>query len=99
MEYFNIFIWVKNTGTITIDDMKSGDVFIGSAGNWARIPHTDFAAGSLPSWNYVVENATDWRQASTIQIKINYPDTLPTGTYRVKIIIPNGISTEYDFSM
>ena len=46
--YFNIFIWVKNTGTVTIDDMKSGDVFMGSTGSWGRIPHTDFASGCTP---------------------------------------------------
>jgi archaellum component FlaG (FlaF/FlaG flagellin family) len=97
--YFNIFIWVKNTGTVTIDDMKSGDVFIGSTGNWGRIPHTDFASGVLPSWNYTIENAAEWRQASTILIKLSYPAALTSGNYRVKIFIPNGLSDEYDFSM
>lgn len=97
--YFNIFIWVKNTGTVTIEDMKSGDVFIGSPGSWMRVPHTEYASGGYPNWSYVVENSSDWRQASTIQIKVDYASALPSGSYRVKIIIPNGISAEYDFSM
>jgi archaellum component FlaG (FlaF/FlaG flagellin family) len=97
--YFNIFIWVKNTGTVTIDDMKSGDVFIGSAGNWERVSHVEYASGGFPNWSYVVENSSDWRQSSTIQIKVNYTSALPSEIYRIKIIIPNGISAEYDFSM
>ena len=97
--YFNIFIWVKNTGTVTIDDMRSGDVFIGGAGDWKRIPHKDYAGVAFPSWSYTVENAEEWRQASTIQIKVDYPSALPSDSYRIKITIPNGISAEYDFSM
>jgi archaellum component FlaG (FlaF/FlaG flagellin family) len=97
--HFNLFIWVKNTGTITIDDVKSGDVFIGNEGNWVRVPNVSYAEGNYPSWDYEVENASDWRQASTIQIKISYATALTPGSYSIKIIIPNGLSKQYDFSM
>lgn len=97
--YFNILVWAKNTGTTTIDDMESGDIFVGSEEDWVRVPHSMFASGNVPNWNYKIENASEWRQASTIQIKINYSEPLPQGSYRVKIIIPNGISDEYYFSM
>jgi archaeal flagellar protein FlaG len=97
--YFNIFIWVKNTGTTTIDDVKSGDVFIGNEGNWVRVSQVSFANGSHPDWDYEIENADEWKQASTIQINVNYATPLAPGNYRIKIIIPNGLSEEYEFSM
>jgi archaellum component FlaG (FlaF/FlaG flagellin family) len=97
--FFNVFVWVKNTGTVTIDDMKSGDIFISNEENWIRIPHVEFSPDNYPNWNYEIENASEWRQASTIQIKINYLESLPQGSYRVKIFIPNGLSDEYYFSM
>ena len=96
---FNIFIWVKNTGTVTIEDMKSGDVFIGSAGNWERIANVEYAQGSLPNWDYVIENGSQWGQANTIEITLSYTSPLPPGEYRIKVIIPNGISDEIDFGM
>ncbi len=96
---FNVFLWVKNTGTVTIDDMQSGDVFIGSAGNWTRVSNVNFAQGSLPSWDYVVENGSQWSQAATIEITLSYSNPLPPGQYRIKVIIPNGVSDEIDFSM
>jgi archaellum component FlaG (FlaF/FlaG flagellin family) len=96
---FNLFIWVKNTGTVTIDDMQSGDVFIGSAGIWTRIPNINFAQGSLPSWDYVVENGSDWGQSNTIEISVSYASPLPPGEYTVKVTIPNGVSDEITFNM
>jgi len=96
---FDLFIWAKNTGTITIDDVKNTDVFIGHDGSWERINHYDYAGGNLPSWNYSVENGTAWTQASTIKIEISYTAPLSSGEYRVKFIIPNGIADEFDFSL
>jgi len=96
---FDIFIWVKNTGTITIDNMENGDVFLGSSGNWVRVPHEDYAGGTYPRWNYTVENGSEWMQAATLKICLSYNGALPSGEYRIKIIIPNGIADEYIFSM
>jgi archaellum component FlaG (FlaF/FlaG flagellin family) len=96
---FNIFIWIKNTGSVTIDDMKSGDVFIGNSGNWARVTNVEYSQGGLPSWDYVIENGSQWGQANTIEITLDYASALPRGGYRVKVIIPNGISDEIEFSM
>jgi len=96
---FDIFIWVKNTGTITIDNMENGDIFIGSEGYWTRIPHEEYAGEDYPRWSYIVENGDEWMQSTTLKVCISYNDSQPSGEYQTKIIIPNGISDEHNFSM
>jgi archaellum component FlaG (FlaF/FlaG flagellin family) len=96
---FDIFVWVKNIGATTLDNPENCDLFVESDGIITRIPHEDWAGGSLPSWDYTIENGTDWGQETTIMIEISYESALSAGDYSIKLIIPNGISDEYYFSM
>jgi len=96
---FDLYIWAKNTGTITIDDIKNADVFIGHDGSWERINYYDYAGGSFPYWSYTIENGTAWTQAGTLKIEVSYASSLTTGEYKIKLIIPNGISDEFEFSL
>jgi archaellum component FlaG (FlaF/FlaG flagellin family) len=96
---FDLFIWVKNIGSTRITNIENSDIFIGSQGDWTRILYKDWTGGALPSWDYVVENGTEWIQTNTIMIEVSCNSTLQSGEYHVKIIIPNGVSDEYDFSM
>lgn len=97
---FDIFIWVKNVGTTTIINVENSDIFIGSQGEWDSVPHEDYAGGSLPSWDYTIENGADeWGQTGTIQIEVSYSSPQQSGEYRTKIIVPNGVSDDYYFSM
>jgi len=98
--YFDLFVWMKNIGAETIVDTRRCDVFL--AGNqtaWAWIPHTDYAEGGYPQWDYVVENGTDWSTTTTMRIEISYESPLASGEYRIKVLIPNGVSDDYYFSM
>lgn len=98
--YFDIFVWVKNIGAESVVDIGRCDIFL--AGNqtvWAWIPHVDYAEGGYPQWDYVVENGTDWSTTTTLRIDISYESPLSTGEYNLKILIPNGVSDEYYFSM
>jgi archaellum component FlaG (FlaF/FlaG flagellin family) len=98
---FDVFIWVKNVGSEVVTGIDSCDVFI--AGNqtvWAWIPHTDYASGAYPQWDYSLENGTDWTRATTLKIEINYDNSpLPSGEYKTKVLIPNGVTDDYHFSM
>jgi len=97
---FDVFVWVKNIGTERVDDIARCDVFL--AGNnaiWAWIPYVDYAGGAFPRWSYVIENGTEWSTATTLKIEIHYSSALSSGLYNVKVMIPNGVSDEYDFSM
>jgi flagellar protein FlaG len=97
---FDVFVWVKNIGTEPVDDITRCDVFL--AGNntiWTWIPYVDYAGGSYPRWSYVIENGTEWGTATTLMIDIHYSSPLPSGPYNVKVMAPNGVSDEYDFSM
>lgn len=96
---FDIFIWVKNIGATTVDNAENCDLFIGSDGDSSRILHEDWAGGATASWNYTIENGTEWRQETTMMIEVSYDAPLSSGDYSIKLIIPNGISDEYHFSM
>jgi archaellum component FlaF (FlaF/FlaG flagellin family) len=95
----DVYIWVKNIGTQRIVDIASSDVFFGQEGNFERIPYVGDAGGALPSWDYTLENDTEWQTSATIKVTITYASDPGAGTYFIKFIIPNGISDEYYFSM
>ena len=96
---FDLFIWVKNVGSNEIINIENSDVFLGGQGSWSRILHEDWAGGAMPSWDYTIENGDEWIQSNTIMIEVSSNSTLQSGEYQIKLIIPNGISDEYDFSM
>ena len=94
-----VYIWVKNTGSSRITSIEESDVFFGKEDNFNRVPYVDDAGGSYPRWEYSLENGTEWTTGITLKITITYDSDPGTGTYFVKIVIPNGISDEYYFSM
>jgi len=94
-----VYIWVKNVGSSRIVSIEESDVFFGQDDNFSRISHVDDAGGSYPSWSYILENDTEWLTGVTLKVTITYEADPGTGTYFIKVIIPNGISDEYFFSM
>ncbi len=98
--YFDVFIWVKNVGTEPVVDVQRCDVFLADNQTvWAWIPHDGYAEGQFPQWDYAIENGADWSTATTLRIEISYESPLSSGQYRVKVLIPNGVSDDYYFSM
>jgi archaellum component FlaF (FlaF/FlaG flagellin family) len=95
----DIYIWVKNIGTQRIVNVEASDVFFGQEGDFERIPYVGDAGGAFPSWDYSLENDSQWLTSATIKVTVTYSSDPGTGTYFVKFIIPNGISDEYYFSM
>ncbi len=89
----DVLIWVKNVGSLKIAPPEACDLFFGPDGNFARIP---YGVGAVyPYWIASVEGtATEWRQGATLKIAIHYTSPLVAGTYFIKIVLPNGISTE-----
>jgi archaellum component FlaG (FlaF/FlaG flagellin family) len=94
-----IYIWVKNVGSQEIQSIDQSDLFFGEEGNFARIPNASDALGTHPSWNYTIENDTTWKVNATLKITITYDSDPGAGTYYIKVVIANGISDEYFFSM
>lgn len=94
-----VYLWVKNIGTQRIVTIEDSDLFFGLEDNFERIPYVDDAEGSYPSWDYILENDTEWKTSATIKITITYSSDPGTGTYFAKFIIPNGISDDFYFSM
>jgi hypothetical protein len=83
-----VYVWVKNVGSSSIGGIQSSDIFWGPEGNFARVTY----GGTVkPYWDYVIENGTKWTPTATMKITIYLP-AAPSGTYFLKIVIPNGIS-------
>jgi archaeal flagellar protein FlaG len=94
-----VYIWVKNVGTSRIVAIDNSDVFFGQEGNYSRIPYTGEVGGVNPCWSFTIENGSEWLTSATLKITITYDSDPGAGTYFLKVIIPNGISDEYYFSM
>lgn len=102
---FDFLIWVKNVGDVVIDVVADSDLFLGPTGNFTRIPHeSDVESSVYPRWSFSIESSeTEWSPRATIKITVTYnspPDATPsTGTYDIKVIIPNSVSDEHFFSI
>jgi len=94
-----VYLWVKNVGSSRIVSIEESDVFFGQEYDFSRIPYVDDAGGSYPRWAYTIENDTEWKTGATLKITITYDSDPGAGTYFAKVVIPNGISDEYYFSM
>ena len=90
----DVVVWVKNVGSVRIIGIDSSDLFFGPQGNFDRLP---YGVGA-PSWQYQVENDTDWNPTATIRITISGYAPLDSGRYFVKLVLPNGMSDETYFS-
>lgn len=94
---FEVFGWVKNTGSQRILGLDRVDVFFGQEGNFVRIPTlAEAAPGSYPYWTSSFDqNATEWVPTGTLEITIHFQDPLARGRYYMKVSLPNGVSTDY----
>ena len=90
----DIVLWVKNVGSVRIIGVETSDLFFGPQGNFSHVP---YGAGA-PSWQYQVENGSEWNPTSTIRITISGSSPLGPGRYFIKLVLPNGISDETYFS-
>lgn len=96
---FDVFAWVKNVGSSRIIGLERSDIFFDDNSGLALIPYVDYAEGNRPYWEFEVANGTEWAIATTIKVTIHFESALPTGSYYMKMAIPNGISHEVYFSM
>lgn len=96
---FDVFIWVKNVGSLRISAISRIDLFFGPEGNFARIPYIDEASGSYPRWEWALENDTQWNPTATLKITIHYSSILASQRYFVKVVVSSGVSDQYYFSM
>jgi len=94
-----VYLWVKNVGSSRILSIEESDLFFGEEDDFSRIPYVDDAGGGYPRWDYTLENDTEWQSSATLKITITYDADPGAGTYFAKVIIPNGVSDEYYFSM
>lgn len=92
-------VWVKNVGDIRIPaaGIQRLDVFFGPQGNFQRIPHASESMAG-PYWDATIINATDFEPTSTLVITIHQAP-LQAGQQFLKIITPNGVSSEYFWSL
>ncbi len=90
-------IWVKNVGSTRLAAVERLDVFFGTEGNFARIPHASQSTAG-PYWQASVENAPEWTPTATLRITLhNAP--LSAGRQFVKVVTPGGAAHEYFWSL
>jgi hypothetical protein len=94
-----VYIWIKNVGDQRISGIQESDLFFGPEDDFDRVPYTSDAGGVSPSWDYALENDTEWMTSATVKITVTYSSPPAAGTYFVKFIIPNGIADDFYFSM
>ncbi len=93
----DVFVWVKNVGASRIEVIEQSDIFFGEEGDFSRIAYGE-AGSAKPYWDYKIENdATEWGPTTTLKITIHLNES-PSGTCFIKVVIPNGISDEHQFS-
>ena len=90
-----VYVWVKNVGASEIGAIDQSDVFFGVTGSADRIPYEE----GTPRWDYTIENGTDWIPTATVKITITLTSSPSSGGYYIKIVLPNGISDVYRFSI
>ncbi len=92
----SIQVWVKNVGISVINNIENCDVFLTSGSNIDRLTY-DGASIQLPCWSYsLTGNNTVWGPSVTNKI-ILHPIAISNGPWKVKIVIPNGISAQSTF--
>jgi archaellum component FlaG (FlaF/FlaG flagellin family) len=92
-------VWVKNVGSLRIVSVESCDVFFGKIGEFYRIPYGDGEGNG--TWTAEMEgDGSVWDPTTTLKITIDLDYSLSQGErYFVKVVIPNGVSDEYYFSL
>lgn len=89
-------VWIKNIGISEITNIDHTDIFFGSSDDFQRI---DYGGPSLPYWEYQLEGSNPkWGQAVTLKVTIHLTEPLTTGSYLVKVVIPNGISDQTTYN-
>ncbi|MCX6013839.1 MAG: hypothetical protein NTV30_10675 [Chloroflexi bacterium] len=90
-------VWVKNVGSVDIDSPELSDIFFGPENDFYRVT---YGGETTPYWNWQLEGSNDkWRPTVTAKITIHPASSLSSGTYIVKIVIPNGIYDETTFGV
>jgi hypothetical protein len=95
----DVSAWVKNIGSLRISAIERCDIFFGLEGDFARIPYG--SDEDPPYWEYALEgDDTEWDSSATLKILIRYGGSFPpAGRYFLKVVLPNGVSDEYYFSI
>ncbi len=91
------YVWVKNVGTVDIASINRTDIFFGPEGDFYRV---DYGGPTLPYWEYQLEGSnSEWTQTVTLKITIHPTSPLSSGTYLIKVVIPNGIADQTTYGV
>ncbi|MEM2547707.1 MAG: hypothetical protein QW810_02500 [Nitrososphaerota archaeon] len=94
-------LWVKNTGAKQVSPqlIQSSEILLISYNSVKYLLHEDPSSG----WTYRLLNDVDddgrWDPAETLEITSNLDEALTEGDYNVKLVLFNGKTCEYFFSV
>lgn len=87
--YFDLYVWVKNTGAVTIPKPSAIDIFVHTAGIGERIPHANDTAGH-PRFTAEVEGGGTWEDGGTLKLTVHYGSALTPGDHTIEVTTPRG---------
>ncbi|MCL7391918.1 MAG: flagellin [Thaumarchaeota archaeon] len=96
-----IRLWVKNNGAKQISPqlVKHSEILLISSNNVKYLLYGDYT----PSWTYNLPNDIDgdnkWDPSETLEVTIKLDETIIEGDYTIKLILFNGRTCEYTFSV
>lgn len=88
--FFDVWIWVKNTGGATVRDIKEMDVFVHASGTAERITYSTDSGAPKPIWSAVVEGSSDWTVGATVKVNVHYAAALSAGDHTLEVVTANG---------
>lgn len=89
--FFEVFIWVKNTGSVSLIAPERMDVFFGPEGDFVRIPFEAEAGSVYPRWSWQLENGVSWSPTATMRLTLRFTTPLASGRYYLKVVLPDGL--------
>ena len=96
--YFDLYVWVKNTGGVTIGKAAEVDLFVHSEGIAERIPHANDTAG-YPRWTAAVEGGGGWEAGATLKITVHYQTAITAGDHVIEAATANGAGDASRFTL
>lgn len=98
----SVLIFLKNVGLrdITHGELKLSEIYITSKSLHLVIPYSDVPLSGR--WNYEILNDLNsdgvWGPGETVVMSARPPYQLSSGTYKVKVVMSNGVTVEETFS-
>jgi hypothetical protein len=86
----DVYVWAKNTGSVTVKKVNEMDMFVHQGGTSVRIPNSADAGGGFPQWTSVFQTGDAWTPGTTLSMTVHYSATIPSDDYVLELVTAQG---------